>query len=81
MEIKEAYEALSEYTGSQWVKIADIQELTNQAPAVLAAAIIALMQDRSFRAEPEPFGHRIDDRARRTQVMIGGEYRHHIAWV
>lgn len=79
--IREAYEALSEYYGKTWIKLADIQELTSQGPAAMTEAITELLGDPSFRAEPEPFTHRVDDRMKRTSVMIGGEPRHLITWL
>ena len=66
--------------GTEWVRIEDIAKTTGMQPAELAEAIKGLMGAEGFRAEPQPFGHRITDWDREHAPVIGGEARHLVRW-
>lgn len=66
--------------GTEWVRIEDIATATGLTAQELAEAIKDLMSEDGFRAEPQPFGHRITDWDRANAPVIGGEARHMISW-
>lgn len=66
-------------TGRRWMPIRTLAELIERDD--LNATIAQIMRDYDdFRAEPQPFGHRISDWDRENAPVIGGEARHLIAW-
>lgn len=66
--------------GGGWVRISKIAITQNITPEEIRVAILDLMDDEDFRAEPEPFGFRITAEDRKYGPMIGGEARHLIWW-
>ena len=74
--IAEAYTA----AGATWVKIEDIAKATGMSGEQIGTAIRALMADDGFRAEPQPFNHRITEWDKANAPVIGGEARHLISW-
>lgn len=75
-EMIEAYYAL----GAGNVRIQAIAERAGLSGQELAGALEELMGDEDFRAEPEPFGHRITGWDKVNAPVIGGEARHLIRW-
>ncbi|MFI7547224.1 hypothetical protein [Actinoplanes sp. NPDC049599] len=76
-EIVEAYNC----RWGQWVRVAEIAAKVGLTREELAAALETLMdEDETFRAEPEPFGHRVTAEDRAVAPVIGGEARHLICW-
>jgi hypothetical protein len=75
-------EIVEEYHTSprNWVRISDIAQARNLSPAEIRDAITELMEGEDFRAEPEPFGHRVTGADRTYAPVIGGEARHLIRW-
>lgn len=65
-------------TGEQWMPIETLAGLVEGDD--LNETIADLMTDDGFRAEPQPFGHRITDWDRKNAPVIGGEARHLISW-
>ncbi|SNY29103.1 hypothetical protein [Paractinoplanes atraurantiacus] len=81
MEIREAYDIIRAHNGSDWVSIETLHAMIGGSFRELADKIRQLVDtDEHFRAEPQPFGHRITEQSRRYAVKIGGEDRHLIAW-
>lgn len=77
LSIREAYEIL----GQRVARVSTLQEITGQTPAEIADEIETLLTvDTTFRAEPEPFGHRVTAQDKRYAPVIGGEARHLITW-
>jgi hypothetical protein len=77
--ITEMVEAYGNRFG-EWVRIAEIAEKTGLTREELGRAIEEAMEQYDFRAEPEPFGHRITAADRAAGPVIGGEARHLICW-
>lgn len=65
---------------TEWVRIEDIAKATGLTPAELGTAIADLLQADGFRAESQPFGHRITEWDRQHAPVIGGEPRHLVSW-
>lgn len=79
-QLKEAIETLAELDGNKWVRISEVQELTQMTAAELAGVITEALKDEGFRAEPEPHRHRITEADRVYAPAIGGEPRHLLSW-
>lgn len=79
-QLKEAIETLAELDGNKWVRISEVQELTQMTAAELAGVITEALKDEGFRAEPEPHRHRITEADRAYAPTIGGEPRHLLSW-
>jgi hypothetical protein len=77
--ITEIIEAYGNRNG-QWMRIAEIAEITGLTREELTEAITELLESDDFRAEPEMHRHRITDRDRAVAPKIGGEARHLICW-
>jgi hypothetical protein len=77
--ITEILEAYGNRFG-QWVRISEIAQTAGLTRDEILPAILELMEDEDFRAEPEPFGHRITAVEREYAPVIGGEARHLIMW-
>lgn len=75
-EIIEAYQAI----GGEYVRIEEIAKRAGLSREEIAEAIEELIEDEDFRAEPQPFGHRITDWERENAPVIGDEARHLICW-
>lgn len=75
-------EIVEAYNGrfGQWVRITEIAEKAGLTRDELTEALTDLMNDEDFRAEPEPFGHRITAADKAIGPVIGGEARHLICW-
>lgn len=79
-EIIEAIAVAYTNAGKRWVRIEDIVKAAGISAGEMAAAVKILMADDTFRAEPQPFGHRITTWDRVNAPNIGGEARHLICW-
>lgn len=66
--------------GAGWVRLEDIAEATGLTRTEIFLAVRELMKEDGFRAEPQPFGHRITEWDRENAPVIGGEPRHLIFW-
>jgi hypothetical protein len=75
-EIVEGYAA----RGNGWVSLTEIADGRGLTREELTEAITELLEDDEFRAEPQPFGHRITARDKDLAPIIGGEARHLIRW-
>jgi len=65
----------------EYAKIADVAKAAGLTADEMRSAVTELIKTcEDFRAEPEPFGHRIDAEAREYEVMTGGEARHLICF-
>lgn len=66
-------------TGERWMRIERLAGLIERDD--LNETIGRLIRDYDdFRAEPEPFNHRVTDWERENCPAIGGEQRHLICW-
>lgn len=65
---------------TEWVRIEDIAYATGLNAGQIEVAIRELIKEDDFRAEPQPFGHRITEWDRANAPIIGGEARHLITW-
>lgn len=77
--ITEIIEAYGEHWG-RWARLEEIAAPAGLTQAELEAALADLMQDRDFRAEPEPLCHRLTAWDLAHAPIIGGEARHIIRW-
>lgn len=75
-EIVEAYNGRH----GQWVRVSDIARPAGLTRGELAEAFAELLEDGDFRAEPEPFNHRVTPEDQAVAPVIGGEARHLIRW-
>lgn len=74
------YQNWATETGKKWMRIEELVELTGRTTGEINEGIYELMTWDDFRAEPQPFGHRITDWDRENAPVIGGEARHLICW-
>lgn len=78
-ELAEAYFTTTE--PGRYARIAELAIRAGLTPEETAEAILVLMdEDRGFRAEPEPFGHRVTPADRQYGPVIADEARHLISW-
>ena len=77
--ITKIVEAYGERTG-QWVRLAEIAELTGLTREELAMAMLELIGDEDFRIEAEQLSYRLTRADRAAAVEINGERRHLIMW-
>lgn len=67
--------------GGGWVRIEKIAKAAGLSAGEMAQAVTQLVrEDEGFRAEPQPFNHRITAWDKVNAPNIGGEARHLIKW-
>lgn len=85
MSIEAAITAITEVTAElgdgEWMRLAEIKELTGLDQDILTLAVRELAMDAGFRATEEPVRHRITEADREAEVLLAGEHVHKIAWV
>lgn len=64
----------------KWVTVVDIANRAGLDPEQVSRGVRLLMRDDNFRAEQEPFGHRIGAEDRRFAPVIGGEALHKLSF-
>jgi hypothetical protein len=65
----------------KWMAMKDLAAKTGLTPEEIARGTKELLKDDNFRAEPEPFGHRVQADDRAVSPVIGGEARHKLAFM
>lgn len=79
--IRDAYRQLAAAPG-RYVNLADLRDKLPDIPRDQLDKALTSMLERdpdTVSLEPEPFGHRIDDRAKTSALNLGGDDRHKIA--